>query len=85
MERKFKIGDIVIPKINGRFRSQRIQGKQKIIKVSELDDTMIRRYDWVTDKGYHYCEHDIELYERKIEPKVIKEYGIAKFCKEQYV
>ena len=81
---KFKIGDWVIPKLNGRFRAQRIKGKQKIIKASGLVDWEDIRYEWATDLGYHYCEHDIELYEKKIEVKIIKQYGIVNFCKVNY-
>ena len=52
---KFKIGDCIIPKNNGRYSNQRTWGKQIITDYGH------NGYTWLTDKGFMYNDGDIEF------------------------
>jgi hypothetical protein len=65
---KFKIGDRILPRADGRFAAQRGIGIQTIVS------SCIGIYDWTTNEDYNYKESDIELAVKPIEV-----YGIVKF------
>ena len=83
MERKFSVGDELVFKATAGFAAQK--GAKAICKGYDKEYVTIHWIDLLSrgqmDGGY--LEDDFELLVKK--EKLIKQYGIAKFCKEHYV
>jgi hypothetical protein len=75
----FKIGDKIIPKVDGRFGNQRYYGLQIIDEVFPRNG--FSDFDYGTKQGFLYKENDIEFWNASCIHKQIKEYGIVNFMR----